>query len=198
MTEGAATVIDNTQSSGINTSATVAQIVRNGGATWGGSKLVLNDKIDFSVGNAISMKVFSTRIGVPVLFKLEGDAQTEVSVNTTVANEWETLIWDFTGEPSGTFNTLVFMFDFGTVGDGSANSTFLFDDIEQVDNTGGLSQIDLPVTFEDETVNYTMTDFGGNASVLGEDPSVPTNTVSITTKTAGAETWAGTTIGTSL
>jgi hypothetical protein len=195
---GAATVIDNPQSSDINASATVAQIVRNGGATWGGSKLALNDKIDFSVGNAISMKVFSTRVGVPVLFKLEGDAQTEVSVNTTVANEWETLIWDFTGQPSGTFNTLVFMFDFGTVGDGSANSTFLFDDIEQVDNTGGLSQIDLPVSFEDETVNYAMSDFGGNVSVLGEDPSGATNTVSITTKTAGAETWAGTTIGTSL
>lgn len=195
---GAATVIANPQSSGINTSATVAQIVRNGGATWGGSKLILNDKIDFSVGNAISMKVYSTRAGVPVLFKLEGDAQTEVSVKTTVANEWETLTWDFTGQPSATFNTLVFMFDFGTVGDGSANSTFLFDDVEQIDITGGLSQIDLPVNFEEETVNYAVTDFGGNATVLGADPADATNTVAITTKTAGAETWAGTTIGTAL
>lgn len=194
----AATVIANPQSSGINTSATVAQIVRNGGATWGGSKLILNDKIDFSVGNAISMKVYSTRVGVPVLFKLEGDAQTEVSVKTTVANEWETLTWDFTGQPSGTFNALVFMFDFGTVGDGSVNSTFLFDDVKQIDITGGLSQIDLPVNFEDTTVNYTMTDFGGNVTVLGADPKDATNTVAITTKTAGAETWAGTTIGTSL
>ncbi|HAG15532.1 MAG TPA: hypothetical protein DCG69_03275 [Bacteroidales bacterium] len=197
---GAATVIANPQSSGINTSAKVAQIIRNGGASWGGSKLILNSKIDFSSAATISMKVYSTRAGVPVLFKLEGDAgaQAELSVNTTVANAWETLEWDFTGQPSNTFNNLVFMFDFGVVGDGSANSTFLFDDIEQIDNTGGLSQIDLPVDFESTTVNYAMTDFGGNVSSLVEDPTDASNTVAKVIKTAGAETWAGTTIGTAL
>lgn len=197
---GAATVIANPQSSGINTSATVAQIVRTGGATWGGSKLLLNSKIDFSTAATISMKVYSPRAGVPVLFKLEGDAgaQTELSVNTTVANAWETLEWDFTGQPSNTFNYLVFMFDFGTVGDGTANSTFLFDDIQQIDGTGGLSQIDMPVDFESETVNYTLTDFGGNNSSLVEDPADASNTVAKVIKTSGSETWAGTTIGTAL
>lgn len=197
---GAATVIANPQSSGINTSATVAQIVRTGGATWGGSKLLLNSKIDFSTAATISMKVYSPRAGVPVLFKLEGDAgaQTELSVNTTVANAWETLEWDFTGQPSNTFNYLVFMFDFGVVGDGSANSTFLFDDIQQIDGTGGLSQIDMPVDFESETVNYTLTDFGGNNSSLVEDPADASNTVAKVIKTSGSETWAGTTIGTAL
>lgn len=197
---GAATVIANPQSSGSNTSATVAQIIRNGGAIYGGSKLLLNSKIDFSSAATITMKVFSTRAGVPVLFKLEGDggAQTEVSVYTTVANEWETLEWDFTGKPSDTYNFLVFMFDFGTVGDGSANSIFLFDDIQQIDATGGLSQIDLPVDFESETVNYAMADFGGNAYSLVEDPENAANTVIKVVKTAGAATWAGTTIGTAL
>lgn len=195
---GAATVIANPQSSGSNTSATVAQIIRNGGAVYGGSKLLLNSKIDFSSAATITMKVFSARAGVPVLLKLEGDAQTEVLVNTTVANEWETLEWDFTGKPSDTYNFLVFMFDFGTVGDGSANSTFLFDDIQQIDATGGLSQIDLPVDFESETVNYAMADFGGNAYSLVEDPENAANTVVKVVKTAGAATWAGTTIGTAL
>ncbi len=129
---GVATVINNPKSAGINTSAKVAQIVRNGGATWAGSKLVLNSKIDFSAAATFSMKVYSTRAGVPVLFKLEGDggAATELSVKTTVANEWETMTWNFTGQPSNKFNTLVFMFDFGAVGNGSANSTFLFDDVK--------------------------------------------------------------------
>ncbi len=196
---GVATVIANPQSSGINTSATVAQIVRNGGAIWGGSKLLLNSKIDFSTASTFSMKVYSTRAGVPVLFKLEGDgASAEISTNTTVANAWETLTWDFTGKPSNTYNYLVFMFDFGQIGDGTANSTFLFDDIELIDNTGGLSQIDLPVDFESETVNYSMTDFGGNASSLVVDPVDATNTVVKVIKTTGAATWAGTTIGTAL
>ncbi len=195
---GAATVIANPQSLGENTSATVAQMVRDGGATWAGSKLILNDKIDFSTASTFSMKVYSSRVGVPVLFKLEGDAQTELSTNTTVANQWETLTWDFTGQPSNTFNTLALMFDFGTVGDGSANSIFLFDDIQIIDATGGLSQIDLPVTFDDETINYTLTDFGDNSTVLGADPTDANNMVAITTKPASAATWAGTTIGTAL
>jgi hypothetical protein len=195
---GIATIIDNPQSSGINTSTKVAQIVRDGGATWSGSKLLLDEKIDFSVNNTFSMKVYSSKANMPILFKLEGEnAATEVSVNTTVANEWETLNWDFTGTASNTYDALVFMFDFGTVGDGSASSTFLFDDVELYDITGGLSQISMPVDFEGSTVYYEMTDFGGAETSLGADPVDASNTVGITTKTLGAATWAGTTMGTS-
>ncbi len=135
---GVATVIANPQSSGINTSAKVAQMVRNVGDVWAGSKLMLSANIDFSAASTFSMKVFSTRAGVPVLFKLEGDggASAETSVNTTVANEWETLQWSFEGKPSNTYNYLTFMFDYGTVGDGTANSTFLFDDVQLINTTG--------------------------------------------------------------
>lgn len=197
---GTATVIANTQTSGINTSETVAKMVRDGGAIWAGSKLVLAGKIDFSRTATFTMKVFSARADVPVLFKLEGEgvAPTELLVNTTKANEWETLSWDFTGKPSDTYNSLVFMFDFGSLGDGTENSTFLFDDVELIDNTGGLSQIDLPVDFESTSVNYKLSDFGGPVTELGADPLDAGNTVAITTKHTGSETWAGTTIGTAL
>ena len=57
-------------------------------------------------------------------------------------------------------------------------------------------QIDLPVTFEDPTINYTMSDFGANVSTLGTDPFDPLNMVMQVVKTAQAATWAGTTIGT--
>jgi len=143
--------------------------------------------------NIISMKVYtSAPIGTTVKFKLEGSGSSERDVQTTVSNEWEVLNWDFTGTPSN-FNSIVFMFDFGNVGDGSASSTFLFDDIEQL--FGG-SQIDLPVDFESLTVNYTMSDFGGNISVLSTDPANPDNRVMQVIKTDQAATWAGTTIGT--
>lgn len=199
---GAATVIANPQSSGINNSAKVAQIVRNVGEVYAGSKLVLGSKLDLSTLSGFRMKVYSARAGVPITFKLElstnGGVNAEVSANTTVANAWETLTWDFTGKPSSTYDALTFLFDLNTMGDGSANSTFLFDDIEQIDLSGGLTQIDMPVIFEGTTVNYKLTDFGGNASVLGSDPANVTNTVAVTTKTAGSQTWAGTTIGTDL
>ena len=57
-------------------------------------------------------------------------------------------------------------------------------------------QIDLPVTFEDPTINYTMSDFGANVSTLVTDPFDPPNMVMQVVKTAQAATWAGTTIGT--
>ena len=75
---GTATVLPNTQSSGINTSATVAQIVRNGGAQWSGSKIYLASNLDFSSSNIITMKVYtSAPVGTVVKFKLEGSGSTE-------------------------------------------------------------------------------------------------------------------------
>ncbi len=190
---GIAEVIPNPISSGINTSATVAKITRDGGAIWGGSKIELAENLDFTSQNVITMNVYTTApIGTTVKFKLEGDGETERDAQTTVSGEWETLSWDFTGAPSN-FNTIVFMFDFGNVGNGSESSTFFFDDIGTL--FGGL-QIDLPVDFETEGVNFTVTDFGGNQSSLVTDPTNPANTVIQSIKTEEAATWAGTTIGT--
>lgn len=59
-----------------------------------------------------------------------------------------------------------------------------------------LTQINLPVTFEGTGIDYTVTDFGGNASTKVVDPTDATNTVMKTIKGATAELWAGTTIGT--
>jgi len=190
---GTAMVLDNPVVGGINMSGTVAQIVRDGGEIWAGSKIVLAENLDFSTLNRMSMKVFtSAPVGTVMKFKLEGDGAMERDVVTTVSGEWEELIWDFTGVPA-VFNTVVFMFDFGNVGDGSAGSTFLFDDVEQL--FGG-TQIDWPVDFEGAMVNYTMSDFGGNVSSLEVDPADASNTVIQTIKTNQAATWAGTTIGT--
>jgi len=53
----------------------------------------------------------------------------------------------------------------------------------------------LPVTFDDEGINYGLTDFGGNSSEIVVDPTDETNHVVKTIKTTAAETWAGTTVG---
>ena len=191
---GVGTVIANPQSNADNNSATVGQIVRNGGQIWAGSKIALSANLDFTTMNSISMKVYTTApVGTTAKLKLESTTgSAEIDVITTVSGDWETLTWDFTGTPAD-FNTLVLMFDFGNLGDGSATSTFLFDDIEQL--TGG-SQIDFPVDFESTTVNYTMTDFGGNTASLVVDPMNAANKVMQVIKSDQAAAWAGTTIGT--
>jgi hypothetical protein len=197
---GIANVISNPESSGINTSETVARIVKGEGQPWAGSKLILEEKLDFSTNNSFSMKVFSPRTDVPVLLKIEGPdgAEPDNIVNTTKANEWETLTWNYPDAASGIYDALVFMFDFGTVGNGSADFTFLFDDVVHFYDSEAKSQIDLPVHFESETMDYEMTDFGGVETVTTTDPEDPQNTVGKTTKPAGSETWAGTTVGTDL
>lgn len=191
---GMATVIDNPQVNGINTSGKVAQIIRNGGAIFAGSKIDLAANLDFSTLSSLTMKVYtSAPVGTVVKFKLESiNGSTERDVTTTVSNQWETLTWDFTGTPTS-FNSIVFMFDFGTIGNGSANSTFLFDDIQQL-FTG--FQIDLPVTFDEPDVNYTTTSFEGAQSFPDVDPTDATNNVVRVLKNFGAGASSGTTIGT--
>ena len=179
-----------------NLSSTIGQIIRDGGQVWAGSYLVLSDYLDFSSNTHISMSVYTPISGLTVKFKLEGDngAQTERDTYTTLSNDWETLTWSFAGEPSNTYNKLVLMFDFGNVGDGSVNSTFYFDDITSFDPSGGLNQIDLPVTFEDPEVYYSVIDFEGNGpSTIVEEGG---NHYVQVIKTDESGTSAGVTIGT--
>lgn len=192
---GAFAVVSNPNSGTANPSAQVAQIIRSGGQIWGGSKITLSSALDFSTNSSIEMKVYTAApVGTVIKLKLEdaGGAFVEVDRATTVSNQWETINWDFTGAPTQ-FTDLVFMFDFGNLGDGSVSSTFYFDDVEQIFSG---TQIDLPVNFEGSTVNYTMSDFGGNFSALEVDPTNSSNSVIRVTKPVGAATWAGTTIGT--
>ena len=193
---GAGSVIENPHINNQNPSATIAQIIRDGGQIWAGSYLVLENYLDFSSNTHISMNVYSPISGLTVKFKLEGDggAQTERDTYTALSNDWETLSWSFAGEPSNTYNKLVLMFDFGNVGDGSVNSTFYFDDITSFDPSGGLNQIDLPVTFEDPAVYYSVIDFEGNGpSTIVEEGG---NHYVQVIKTDESGTSAGVTIGT--
>jgi hypothetical protein len=54
--------------------------------------------------------------------------------------------------------------------------------------------IELPVTFDDSSLDYKLTDFGGNASDIIEDPTNSENKVVRSIKTSAAELWAGTTV----
>jgi hypothetical protein len=59
---------------------------------------------------------------------------------------------------------------------------------------GSSSLISLPVTFEDDALDYELQDFAGTASQLVADPTDAGNTVVRTVKSASAELFAGTTV----
>ena len=197
---GSGYVVFNPQVDDNNPSEKVGVIIREGGDIWAGSYLELDDYLDFSENPTLNMQILSPYPGLLVKFKIEGDQgdfpsepATERDAYTTSSNQWETLSWDFSGEASNTYRKLVLMFDFGNIGDGSLDSTFYFDNIFQSDPSGGLVQMDLPVTFDDPSVYYVLTDFGGNG------PSTILETVdgnyARVEKNPGAESWAGLTIG---
>ncbi|MCB0837444.1 MAG: hypothetical protein KDD99_12320, partial [Bacteroidetes bacterium] len=197
---GQATVIPNPQSSGINTSGNVAQMVKNAGQVWGGSLLTMPGPIDFSTNRIFKVKVFSPNAGTRLLLKVENAANGGISYEkedtVTTANTWEELTFDFNGiNQANQYSKIVFIFDLGIMGDGSANFSFLFDDIQLVSGGSTVNYPDLPVTFEDTAIDYNLVDFGGNASMLTADPDGSMNTVVRSVKTSGAQTWAGTTIG---
>ena len=57
-----------------------------------------------------------------------------------------------------------------------------------------MNQIDLPISWDDPLTDYTVTDFGGNSSSVIVDPAGLRGNVLQSDKTAGAQTWAGTTL----
>ncbi|MCU7694164.1 PKD domain-containing protein [Haoranjiania flava] len=130
---GELSIIDNPQQHGINSSGKVLRMIKYAGQPWGGGVLTLPDPIDFSK-NIFKMKVFSPRIGAKVLLKVENLKNSgiyyEKEVLTTKANEWEELIFDYSGiNTANAYQKIVWIFDNGTKGDGTANYTFLIDDI---------------------------------------------------------------------
>jgi len=171
---GTATVVPNPSLSGINTSSTVGQIVRDGETIFAGSKILLTDNLDFSVLTKISMKVYTTApAGTVVKLKLEneGAVAADVNVTTTVSGTWETLEWILVGTPN-TANEIVFMFDFGNVGDGSTTSTFYFDDVAQVAGPTAPVPTSLPIDFETEIVDTDFLNFNGSIASIISNPQI--------------------------
>ena len=198
---GAATTMPNPVGMGINTSANIGKMVKNAGQIWGGSWIGLASPIDFSVNKIFKVKVFMPRIGAKLLLKVENATDAAINfqaeVAGTVANDWEELSFDFSGvDASKQYQHLVLIFDLGTMGDGSANFTYLFDDIKLTTGSAPQqTQMDLPVTFDLATVKYGLVGFGGaDASTIADDPVTAGNKVAKVIKSATAELWAGTTV----
>jgi len=124
-----------------NCSLNIAKIVRDGGDVWAGAFLDLQGGLDFSNDGFMSLRVWTEApVGTRVKLKLEQQSNagnsTELDVFTQTSGEWETLTWNFSSWGPTVFDRVVFMFDFGITGNGSAASTFYFDDVQQVSTVG--------------------------------------------------------------
>ena len=171
---GNTTVINNPNSSGLNTSTKVARMVKEAGQPWGGSFITLSSNIDFSTNKIFRVKVFSPRAGAKMLLKVENAANPgmnfEKEAVTTVANDWEYLYFDYsTINTADSYNRIVVIWELGTPGDGSANFTFLMDDFELV-NSLPAPPLSLPLTFESTTTNFDWFNFDGGQVTIQNNP----------------------------
>jgi hypothetical protein len=87
-----------------------------------------------STAKSMTLRVYSTASGIPVLLKLEdasnGAKNTEVLVNTTAANAWQTLTFTFAGaDLATTYNKASVFYNFGKSGADGGGGTFYFDDL---------------------------------------------------------------------
>ena len=192
---GTAIVTTNPNTSEINLSTSVGRIIRDGGAIWAGSKILLTDNLDFSVLTKITMKVYTTApVGTTVKLKLEGSGPAvDIDAITTVSGAWETLEWVFVGTDNN-LNEIIFMFDFGNVGDGSANSTFYFDDVEQVSGPIAPVPTSLPIDFESGIVSSDFLNYSGATASIISNPHIDTDNPSTSVCQIvrdGGNYWAG-------
>lgn len=133
---GAATVITNPQPGGLNTSATVGRIVRHPGSDQAGAWVDLPVNINFDAYPIICLNLFTEApAGTEVTLRMEdtntGASDLDATAVTTLSGEWEPLCFVYQLAPD-VYDRITFLFDSGNTGDGSATSTFLFDDVEQL------------------------------------------------------------------
>tara|TARA_R110001592_G_scaffold52585_7_gene160956 strand:+ start:349 stop:2376 length:2028 start_codon:yes stop_codon:yes gene_type:complete len=188
-------VIANPDPTGKNTTANVAKLTKTAGSeVWAGTFFETTTPLDFTNFSKISMKTWSPKSGAVLKMKLENsDASIthEVDMNTTVANAWEELTYDFSAAPVANYVRIVVFFDFGKAGDGSL---YYYDEINLVNDSG----VDPGLIFQDfEAAIPTFTVFGNIAGIeVIDNPDVSglntTSKVAKLTKTTGSEVWAGT------
>jgi hypothetical protein len=106
-------VIENPDTSGVNTSANVVQNTVPSNAAFAGVNFPVNN-IDITTDKVFSLSVWSPIPNTPVLLKLENASgvNSERAVVTTSTNTWETVTFDFTDEGQLTYQSVTIFINF--------------------------------------------------------------------------------------
>ena len=159
----------------------------------------------------MNVRVWSPHTGISIKLKVEDKNDPTKSCETDAmftgaANTWQTLEFNFNNQSAGTgafnathtYNKVSIFFNFGVTGAVAGERIYYFDDVKFGPATvtpPTLTQMNVPVTFDDPTVNYGLVGFGGaEQATIVTDPTLATNKVGKVIKTNTAELWAGTTI----
>jgi hypothetical protein len=134
---GVQSIVANPVSGGINTSSRVLQFNRpaTGPNNFSLVAIVVEQPLVFNASTSLTLKVYSTRAGLPVWLKIEqvgngGAFQEVTSVTTTVANQWEELTFTgFTGNATENLRNVVIFFD--PLSATSSAETIYIDDLIQ-------------------------------------------------------------------
>lgn len=177
----------------VNDSQTVAEYTKpSGSEPWAGTSVTLNEPIDFSTTTTVSMDVWSPAAGTPILFKVENaddaDLFSEIQVNTTVANQWETVEFTLPNiDQAVEYSVIAIFFNFNTPGTGE---TYYFDNLK----TTQPFEINLPLDFEGNPIAYPFVDFGDATTTVIANPGPgaenPSGQVAATTRPNGAPNFA--------
>lgn len=124
------------------------------GTTVGGSAGFANP-IPFVEGStSMSVAVYSPTVGTPIRLKVEDAGDPTISVETeamtTVANAWETLVFDFSNEATGTaalnldynYNKASIFFNFGITGAEAGEQIYFWDDVEFLANGVSIDELE--------------------------------------------------------
>ena len=186
-------IISNPDTSG-NSSDKVLKLVKNSGQTWGGHKFTVTDKFKLDSESKLRVKVWSPRAGLNFMMKFEDavgwpntTATAEVNAVTTKANQWEELLFDYSGlDTSVEWYNLVMFIDNGTMGDGSSNFTIYIDDITQYSS----STSSVIADFEDAG---SLSGFDGGEQEIISNPDTSGNSSDKVLKLVknSGQTWGG-------
>lgn len=126
----------------------------------------------------MSMRVYSPAAGLTIKLKIEdhadGSKAVETDAVTTVANQWETLTFNFLNNSAGTpafnpaanYDKASVFFDFNVSGSGKV---FYWDDLKLVPAPS--SVLGIPLNFQSTTLNYAFTDFDGGGVTIVNNPN---------------------------
>ena len=122
-------VLANPDQTGANTTATVAKLTKTAGSeVWAGAFFENPEPLDIVSYPNIKVKTWSPKSGIDVKLKLENEDASvsyEVDLNTSVANQWEDLSFNFSDAPAADYIRVVIFFDFGNPGD---DTVYYFDE----------------------------------------------------------------------
>ena len=128
-------IVANPDPSGENTTENVLEFNKSDGAeVWAGMGFTI-DVLEFNDQTSFQLKSYSPEVGKVIKVKLEtvqgnvAGLTHEVDVVTTVANEWETLVYDFSEAPDLEYVSFIVFYDFGNTAEG----TYRLDEIQLID-----------------------------------------------------------------